>query len=80
METADGLRCVKHRCNGIILDYGNGYRYPKIMPDSNAVYVDTVSEVDKERLLGRRTPQTPYVSPLKYLDTMVKNSYDVLVN
>lgn len=77
VETADGLRCAKHRISGIILDYCSRFRYPKIMPDSCAVYVDTVSEGDKERLLGRKTPQTPYVSPLKYLDTMVKNSYDV---
>ena len=80
MESADGLRCAKHRVSGIILDYCNRFRYPKIMPDSYAVYVDTVSGGEKERLLGRKTPQTPYVSPLKYLDTMVKNSYDVLVN
>lgn len=79
-ETADGLRCGKYKCNGIILDYGAGFRYPKIMPDSKAVYIDTVSEEDKERLLNRKTPQIPYVSPLKYLDTMVKNSYDRLVN
>ena len=80
LESADGLRCAKHRISGIILDYGSRFRYPKIMPDSCAVYIDTVSECDKERLLGRKTPLTPYVSPLKYLDTMVKNSYDGLVN
>ena len=76
----DGYRCRKHRCEGVILDYSGQFRYPKIMPDSRAVYIDLSSEDEKERLLSRKTPQTLYVSPLKYLDTMVKNSYDRLVN
>ena len=80
VETADGYRCGKQKCTGLILDYCTQFRYPKIMPDSKAAYFDTVSAGDKERLLHRRTPQIPYVSPLKYLDTMVKNSYDRLVN
>lgn len=80
IETKDGFRCGKERCNGVILDYGAHFRYPKIGPDSTAVYIDAVSEAEKEGLLHRKTPQIPYVSPLKYLDTMVKNSYDRLVN
>ncbi len=79
-ETKDGLRCGRTRCRGLILDYGGRFCYPKIMPDSEAVYIDIVSGEDKERRLHRKTPQIPYVSPLKYLDTMVKNSYDRLVN
>lgn len=73
-ETADGLRCGKHKCEGIVLDYCTQFRYPKIMPDSKAVYIDTMSVGCKEKLLARKTPKIPYVSPLKYLDTMVKNS------
>lgn len=79
-DTENGKRCRKHRCRGAIIDYCAQYRYPKIMPDDRAVYVDAVSAGDKARLLGRKTPDIPYVSPLKYLDTMVKNSYDRLVN
>ena len=60
----------------MILDYCGQFRYPKILPDSKAVYIDVMSEGEKERLLGRKTPRIPYISPLKYLDTMVKNSYD----
>ena len=78
-ETADGFRCGKHKCNGIILDYCTRFRYPKLSSDSGAVYIDMASESEKEILLHRKTPRIPYVSPLKYLDTMVKNSYDGLV-
>ena len=73
---ANAFRCGKQRCNGMILDYCGQFRYPKILPDSKAVYIDVMSEGEKERLLGRKTPRIPYISPLKYLDTMVKNSYD----
>ena len=82
-ETADGFRCGKPKCGGIILDYCGEFRYPKIMTDSAAVYIDMVSGEDKERLITRKSMQASYVSyvsPLKYLDTMVKNSYDGLVN
>lgn len=69
------LRCGKERCGGVILDYCEGFRYPKIAA-GECVYVDIVSDGGKQRLLGRKSPAVAYVSPLKYLDTMVKNSYD----
>lgn len=72
---ADTLRCGRAKCGGMILDFAAEFRYPKILPESRAVYIDILSESGKERLLGRKTPQISYVSPLKYLDTMVKNSY-----
>lgn len=68
------LRCGKERCGGLILDYSDGFRYPKLM--SEGVYIDVVSDGEKERLVNRKSPAIPYVSPLKYLDTLVKNSYD----
>lgn len=76
---AAAFRCGKAKCGGMILDYCKQFRYPKIMPESTAVYIDTVSNGEKAELLKRKTPQIPYVSPLKYLDTMVKSSYDGLV-
>lgn len=79
LEPYVGSKCGKTRCGGMILDYCGQFRYPKIMPDGDAVYLDTASVTAKEQLLKRKTPQTAYVSPLKYLDTMVKNSYDGLV-
>lgn len=72
---AETFRCGKTKCNGMILDYCAQFRYPRILPESTAVYIDTVSVGRKEELLKRKTPQIPYVSPLKYLDTMVKSSY-----
>lgn len=75
-ERCSVLKCGKPRCGGMILDYSRQFRYPKIMPESKAVYIDIVSEAEKERLLGRKTPWIPYISPLKYLDTIVKSGYD----
>ena len=71
----DTLKCGKTKCCGLILDYCEDFRYPKIMPGSSAVYLDVMSASGKERLLGRKTPRIPYISPLKHLDTMVKSSY-----
>ena len=70
------LKCGKPRCGGMILDYSGRFRYPKILPGSKAVYIDMMSETEKERLLRRKTPWISYISPLKYLDTIVKSGYD----
>lgn len=72
------LICGKAKCGGLILDYSGQFRYPRMLPESG-IYIDTVSAAEKERQLGRRGLSVPYLSPLKYLDTMVKNSYDRLV-
>lgn len=76
LRAAGGLRCGKIKCGGLILDYCAQFRYPKILPEGDTIYIDVVSEMEKERQLRRKTPRIPYISPLKYLDTMVKNSYD----
>lgn len=78
MPGTSRLRCGKEKCAGVILDHCGQFRYPKILPESG-VYIDTVSVPEKERLLKRKGLPIPYLSPLKYLDTMVKNSYDRLV-
>lgn len=74
-ESAAALRCGKERCGGVILDFAEGYRYPKTGSWA-CVYIDAVSDGEKERLFGRKSPAAAYLSPLKYLDTLVKNSYD----
>ncbi|MCM1122768.1 MAG: hypothetical protein NC416_09305 [Eubacterium sp.] len=68
--------CGKAKCRGMILDYCEQFRYPKIEAESAAVYIDVQSVSAKEKMLERKMPRIPYISPLKYLDTMVKNSYD----
>lgn len=68
-------RCGKERCCGVILDYSDSFRYPKIA-SADCVFIDVASDSRKEGLLGRKSLAVPYVSPLKYLDTLVKNSYD----
>ena len=73
-----GLKCGKAKCGGVILDYCGQFRYPRMLPEGG-IYIDTVSVMEKERQLMRKGLSVPYLSPLKYLDTMVKNSYDRLV-
>ncbi len=63
---------------GVILDCGAGN--PGILSGRQSVYVDMASSQEKEQACTRRNGQMLYVSPLKYLDTMVKNSYDRLVH
>ncbi len=65
---------------GIILDYGGSIGCIRTMPDKPCVYIDMTSCPDKERAYARKVGQILYVSPLNYLDTMVKNSYDRLVH
>ncbi len=43
------LRCGKERCGGVILDYCEGFRYPKIAA-GECVYMDIVSDGGKQRL------------------------------
>lgn len=74
--TAGNLKCGKITCGGLVLDYCAQFRYPKLLPEKEAVYIDMASGEEKERLLRRKMPRIPYISPLKYLDTMVKNGYD----
>lgn len=64
---------------GVILDYGAD-GYIRSMPDKTCVYIDMTSCPDKEQAYARKVGQILYVSPLNYLDTMVKNSYDRLVH
>lgn len=71
-----GLRCGKTKCGGMVLDYCAQFRHPRILPGSKVVYIDAASVAGKEYMIRWKVPQVPYVSPLKYLDTMVKTSYD----
>lgn len=71
----EGLRCGTDRCVGVILDFASSARYPRTEREEQAVYVDLVSDWEKERSCIRKNGRILYASPLKYLDTIVKNSY-----
>lgn len=66
------------RCEGVILDYGTAHT-ARIGSAEETIYVDMTSSLPKQQAFARTSGQILYVSPLKYLDTMVKNSYDRLV-
>ncbi len=84
--------CGRRRCGGLILDYGSAGNFQ--IPSGRGygcadaataggwkqcIYLDAASCQEKERACAGKSGQILYVSPLKYLDTMVKNSYDRLV-
>lgn len=75
LSAKEGLRCGKDRCGGVILDLAAAPRYPR-MEREKAVYVDLASDREKERNCIRKNGEILYVSPLKYLDTIVKTGYD----
>ncbi len=60
----------------LFMDFG----YPGTLPYSalrkGDVYLDIVSDEKKESLFRRKYIEISYLSPRKYLDTMVKSGYD----
>ncbi|MCM1387445.1 MAG: hypothetical protein NC231_08965 [Bacillus sp. (in: Bacteria)] len=64
----------------LFLDYG----YPDLEPfralKAGDIYLDVCSSEKKEALFRRKYMEISYLSPRKYLDTMVKSGYDKLVN
>lgn len=70
------LRCDRERCGGVILDYTDTPRYPRVEREGRTVYADLTSNWEKERGCIGKNGRILYVSPLKYLDTIVKSSYD----
>lgn len=71
-ETADD----KEPCGGLILDYGAPVDGRRLKGREKAVYVDLQGDFVKERKCLAADGRILYVSPLKYLDTAVKNEYD----
>ena len=76
LTEAEGLRCGTDRCGGVILDFALQARYPRTEREEQVIYVDLASDREKERSCIRKNGQILYVSPFKYLDTVVKSSYD----
>ena len=72
----EGGRCGTEKCGGVILDYGLSAGHPRMRHGERIVYMDLCSDRAKALSCGRKGGEILYVSPLKYLDTAVKNSYD----
>lgn len=72
----EGLCCGRERCSGVILDFANTARHPRLEREDGTVYVDLTSDRERERSCMRKNGHVLYVSPLKYLDTIVKTGYD----
>lgn len=76
-----GDRMVVERASGdgsggLILDYGAPVDIRWFQGRGRAVYVDLQSSRAKERKCLAADGRLSYVSPLKYLDTVVKSEYD----
>lgn len=69
-------RFGRERCGGVILDYTKEKEMPRMKRDEQIVYLDMNSDSEKERACAGKNGWILYVSPLRYLDTIVKNSYD----
>ena len=72
----EGCRCGTEKCGGVILDYCPSTRHPRMRHGERIVYMDLCSDRTKALACGRKGGEILYVSPLKYLDTAVKSSYD----
>lgn len=79
-RTADdrGARGKKAQddAGGLILDYGAPVEGRWFQGRERAVYVDLQTSPVKERKCLAKDGRLLYVSPLKYLDTVVKSEYD----
>lgn len=73
--SGEGLRCGRERCGGAVLDYADTPRFPRVEREGRTVYADFVSNPEKEQSCTRKNGRILYISPLKYLDTVVKNEY-----
>ena len=68
------------QCSIFFLDYGYQGRLPYSMMRNGGIYIDVLSSYEKERRIIKKCSNISYMSPLKYLDTIVKSGYDKLVN
>lgn len=70
------MPCGKSFHDGLILDYGAFAGSWQFQGEAGSVYVDLEGSLSKERKCLAKGGRIRYVSPLKYLDTAVKNEYD----
>lgn len=77
---------ILSRNNGIagqgaafFLDFGYSGNINPRMFKAGDIYLDIFSSKNKETVFRRKCMEISYISPRKYLDTMVKSGYDKLV-
>lgn len=75
LASGEGLSCGREKCGGVILDYADTPRSPRVEREGQTVYADLTSSPEKEQGCMRKNGRILYSSPLKYLDTVVKNEY-----
>lgn len=75
LASGEGLCCGRERCGGVILDYADTPRHPRVEREGQTVYADLTSNPQKELNCARKNGRILYSSPLKYLDTVVKSEY-----
>lgn len=68
------------RYSTLFLDYGYQGKLPYSMMRNGGTYIDVLSSEEKKRRINKKCSKISYLSPRKYLDTMVKSGYDKLVN
>lgn len=69
-------RFGKEKCGGVILDYAKEKGMLGTKREEQVVYVDIHSDQAKARMCAGKSERILYVSPLGYLDTVIKSSYD----
>ena len=74
------MRYIHRQLRTLYVDYGYQGSLPYAMMRAGGVYIDVLSSGEKEQRIKKKCSKISYLSPMKYLDTMVKSGYDKLVN
>lgn len=64
----------------VVLDGRRNYRIPYSVIPNDAAYVDFWSVSGKNRIMEKMRRDVRYMSTVKFLDTLVKNGYNTIVN
>ena len=70
---------IKLKKQPLFLDFGYGDLLPLRTLQEGGIYLDVDSSEKKEMLIRQKCTGISYLSPRKYLDTVVKSGYDKLV-